>query len=432
MKLNEELLVGKKAVAVALSGGKDSMALLNLLLESKTFKGQVKAINVEHGIRGESSVKDSEFVKNYCKQKNVPLKLYTVNAPEYAENNKTSLEESARILRYSCFKDAYDNGFCDAVATAHHLSDNAETMLFNLFRGSSISGMSGIKEQNGIFIRPLLCVSRKEIDLYVDKNAIPYVQDETNFDDKYTRNFLRLKIIPLIKQVFPEVENSLKRFADENKIVSDYLNEIAEKTIIYGKEVKIPVSADSAIISLCIIKALKYLGVYKDYERKHSLLTLNLLNCANGTTIDLIKKVKAVKDYDFITLYKLEEKENNQINFKTGTTIFNGKKITVKKSKSDVENFKKEKELFFDLDKIPLNAVFRTRTDGDEFTPFKSGSKKLKKYLIDKKIPSRKRDNLTLIACGNEIYAILGVEISDKIKIDKNTQNIYTMGEELL
>lgn len=430
MKLNEDLLIGKKSVAVALSGGKDSMALLNLLLESKTFKGQVKAINVEHGMRGESSVKDSEFVKSYCKQKNVPLKCYTVNAPEYSEKTKTSLEEGARILRYSCFKDAYDSGFCDAVATAHHLSDNAETMLFNLFRGSSLYGMSGIKEQNGIYIRPILSVSREEIDLYVDKNAIPYVQDETNFDENYTRNFLRLKIIPLIKQIFPEVENSLKRFADESKLVSDYLNEVAEKTIIYGKEVKIPVSADSAIISLCTIKALKYLGVYKDYERKHSQLTLKLLNCSNGTTIDLIKNVKAVKDYDFITLYKAEEKENEQVNFKTGTTVFNGKEITVKPLNNG--ELKGKKELYFDLDKIPPNAVFRTRMDGDNFTPFKSGSKKLKKYLIDKKIPSRKRDKLTLIACGNEVYAILGVEISDKIKIEKNTQNIYTMGEKLL
>ena len=430
MKLNEDLLIGKKSVAVALSGGKDSMALLNLLLESKTFKGQVKAINVEHGMRGESSVKDSEFVKSYCKQKNVPLKCYTVNAPEYSEKIKTSLEEGARILRYSCFKDAYDSGFCDAVATAHHLSDNAETMLFNLFRGSSLYGMSGIKEQNGIYIRPILRVSREEIDLYVDKNAIPYVQDETNFDENYTRNFLRLKIIPLIKQIFPEVENSLKRFADESKLVSDYLNEVAEKTIIYGKEVKIPVSADSAIISLCTIKALKYLGVYKDYERKHSQLTLKLLNCPNGTTIDLIKNVKAVKDYDFITLYKAEEKENEQVNFKTGTTVFNGKEITVKPLNNG--ELKGKKELYFDLDKIPPNAVFRTRMDGDNFTPFKSGSKKLKKYLIDKKIPSRKRDKLTLIACGNEVYAILGVEISDKIKIEKNTQNIYTMGEKLL
>ena len=430
MKLNEDLLIGRKSVAVALSGGKDSMALLNLLLESKTFKGQVKAINVEHGMRGENSVKDSEFVKSYCEQKKVPLKCYTVSVPEYSEKNKTSLEEGARILRYSCFKDAYDSGFCDAVATAHHLSDNAETMLFNLFRGSSLYGMSGIKEQNGIFIRPLLNVSREEIDLYVDKNAIPYVQDETNFDENYTRNFLRLKIIPLIKQIFPEVENSLKRFADENKLVSDYLNKIAEKTIIYGKEVKIPVSADSVIISLCVIKALKHLGVYKDYERKHSQLALNLINCPNGTTIDLIKNVKAVKDYDFITLYRAKEKENEQINFKTGTTVFNGKEITVTPLNNN--ELKSEKELYFDLDKIPPNAVFRTRTDGDNFTPFKSGSKKLKKYLIDKKIPSRQRDNLTLIACGNEVYAILGVEISDKIKIEKNTQNIYTMGEKLL
>lgn len=423
MDLDLSLFTPNEAVAVALSGGKDSMCLLHLLLSYPELAPRVKAINVEHGIRGQSSLDDSLFVKDYCEKKGVPLKSYSVDAPSFSKENKLSLEEGARVLRYRCFADAVEKGFCDKVALAHHSSDNAETMLFNLFRGTSVFGMSGIKKQSGYLVRPLLSFNRQEIDLYVENHAIPFVEDETNLDENYTRNYLRLKIIPEIKKIFPAFENAMARYAKENETISAFLDEKAEKLISYGEEVSFPLDVDKALFSVCVIKALKYLGVKKDYESKHAQAVYDLKNASNGVTIDLIAGVKAVKDYDKITLYKKSGTLKVELPFALGETFFNGKKITVKKG---------EGKLKFDLDKLPDGCVFRRRRDGDLFIPFSNGKKKLKKYLIDKKIPSRKRDDLILLAFENEALAIIGVEISDKIKIDENTQNIYTIGEEKL
>lgn len=423
MDLDLSLFATGETFAVALSGGKDSMCLLHLLLSCPELAPRVKAINVEHGIRGQSSLDDSLFVKEYCEKKGIPLKSYSVDAPSFSKENKLSLEEGARVLRYRCFADAVENDFCDKVALAHHSSDNAETMLFNLFRGTSVFGMSGIKKESGHLVRPLLSFSRQEIDLYVENHAIPFVEDETNLDENYTRNYLRLKIIPEIKKIFPAFENSMARYAKESETISAFLDERAEKLMRYGEEVSFPLDVDRASFSVCVIKALKYLGVKKDYESKHAQAVHDLKNASNGVTIDLIAGVKAVKDYDKITLYKKSETLKVELPFTLGESLFADKKITVKKG---------EGKLKFDLDKLPDGCVFRRRRDGDLFTPFSSGKKKLKKYLIDKKIPSRKRDDLILLAFENEVLAIIGVEISDKIKIDENTQNIYTIGEEKL
>ena len=157
--LNKKIIPAGSTIAVALSGGKDSIVLLNLLLKaSNELKINVKALNVEHGIRGEESVRDSEFVKNYCNELSVPLLQRSFNCVEYSKQLGLSVEEGARKFRYQFFLDCIKEGFCDFVATAHHLSDNVETILFNLFRGASPSGLTGINELgfDGKIIRPLL------------------------------------------------------------------------------------------------------------------------------------------------------------------------------------------------------------------------------------------------------------------------------------
>ena len=165
----DNLFTNKDIVAVAVSGGKDSMALLHVLY-NLIEKGKLKAINVEHGIRGEESLNDTEFVKKECQKLGVELLCFSADCPTLAKQKGMSLEEVAREVRYTYFKQAVDSGFCNKVATAHHLSDSVETMLFNLFRGSGLSGVTGIDNRDYI-VRPFADVSRQEIDLYVDKNG---------------------------------------------------------------------------------------------------------------------------------------------------------------------------------------------------------------------------------------------------------------------
>ena len=160
-----KLVSPKETIAVALSGGQDSMALLNYMRNNaQKFNINVIALNVEHGIRGQESLSDTKFVKEYCEKAGVPLLLYSVNALKKAEAEKLCVEQAARILRYECFYDAINLKKCDKVATAHHLDDNVESILFNLFRGTGVKGATGIeKDFNGKIIRPFLSVEKLEI-----------------------------------------------------------------------------------------------------------------------------------------------------------------------------------------------------------------------------------------------------------------------------
>lgn len=405
-------------VAVALSGGRDSMALLHML-SSYLPKERLKAINVEHGLRGENSLKDTQFVIDYCKRENIQLKCYSAKVLDYCKQTGVGVEEGARKLRYEFFSRAIEEGFCTKVATAHHLSDSVETMLFNLFRGSGTKGSSGITSTSRI-IRPLITLTRQEIDLYVQEHGISFVEDETNEDTKYTRNYIRNQIIPSVKQVFPEVERAIMRFSEICSIQNEYITAEAEKRLVSkNNEISFSEQIPTALKYKCVILALQKMGMEKDYELKHAKEIDKLLNRKNGDEVDFPKGIKAVKDYGKITFYKKQSLEDFSLPFGEGETVVNGKTIVV-------EKFHEKQNIRFDLDKIPTSCVFRKRKEGDIFKPFGGGEKKLKKYLIDKKIPSRIRDELILLASGNEVYLILGVEISDKIKTDSNTKNTYT------
>ena len=172
----KQTLVKNKVIAVAVSGGSDSMALLHFMLSVKdTYGFSLVALNVEHGIRGELSLKDTEFVKEYCKNLGIKTLLYKVDAVKHAKENKLTLEQSARILRYDCFFDAINSKKCDVVATAHHRGDNFESILFNLFRGTGLKGLTGISDMDGKIIRPLLSVSKTEIEKYIEENKADYL-----------------------------------------------------------------------------------------------------------------------------------------------------------------------------------------------------------------------------------------------------------------
>lgn len=412
-------------IAVALSGGSDSMALLHYLFNNAKKLGvSIKAINVEHGIRGKSSLSDSLFVKNYCEKHNIPLISYSVDAVKKSKEEKLSLEESARILRYECFFDAIKNNKCNFVATAHHLSDNAETILFNLFRGASLEGVKGIKkvdEKNKI-IRPFINVSKNEILEYIKKNKIPFVTDKTNFDENYSRNFIRLSVMPKIKEHFPKAEESICRFAEISALDNEYLNGVAESNITYkdGKY-KIPVNLDRAILNRCVIIILKNLGLIKDFEKKHTDLVFNLINLQTGKSINLPKNIIAVKEYDNLTFFKNQKEKTLNMPFNTCNFCHLNVNYIIEKVNKKIDV---KKGLFFDIDKVPKDSVIRTKKQGDLFTKFRGGTKSLKEFFIDKKIPSTERNNIPLIASKNKVLAIFNLAISDDIKIDDSTKNI--------
>ena len=409
-------------VAVAVSGGSDSMALLHYLFRAAENLGfNVLALNVEHGIRGKQSLDDSEFVARYCESNNIPLLSFRVDSPAFAERNKLSTEEAARALRYECFYSALKDGKCDYVATAHHLRDNAESVLFNLFRGTGVKGLSGIRDC-GAIIRPFVRLKKEEIDEYVKENSIPFVTDETNSDNAYSRNYIRNKIIPDIKEKFPSFETAVLRFADSLKDDNDYLLGEARKAIEQRNgEYSFSCDLPKPVFSRAAITCMKSLGILKDYEKVHVDAVLSLKNEENGKSVDLPKGVVAVKDYGRITLYKKKSKEEFCESFKLGTYEFAGRTYRFEKTTYSGQK-RSDNRLIADFSKIPDGAVRRNRRLGDTVEKFGGGTKKLKDYLIEKKIPQRERDDLLLLCKGEKVLIVCGIEISDAVKVDKDTK----------
>ena len=447
-----------KKVAAAVSGGSDSMALLCALLASPHKNGaEVVAINVEHGIRGESSLRDSAFVKSFCIEWGVPLAEYSVNAAEYAKLNGVSVEQAARKLRYDCFMNAIESGFCDVVATAHHSLDNLETVLFNLFRGSGLKGVSGITEKGygGKIVRPLLRYEKSEINEYIKVNNVPFVTDETNFSDEYSRNFLRLNVIPKIKELFPEAEKSVSRFSSVAAKENEYLDKLAENALKTecadrGKEARLSADLPEVIFKRATIKALNYIGIQKDWEKKHADAVFELSRKETGKILNLVGGAVAEKRYGEIVFYldksesplacekasncgaafgtacnlkaAAEENEEFLIPFTENLHSFSvgGKEYLMERLPAKGVNLKSG--LYLAAEKIPQSAEIRFMKAGDVFTKFGGGTKKLCDLFTDDKVPKDERGRIPLLAAGNRILAIFAKRISEEAKADEKTE----------
>ena len=307
MKIDlSEIVTKNQTVAVAVSGGSDSMALLHFMTaNAKKYGIKVIALNVEHGIRGEASISDTNFVKSYCRSRGIELLTYSFDAVKKAKTDKLSVEQAARILRYECFFKAIDQGKCDKVATAHHRRDNVESVLLNLFRGTGLKGVAGINANyEDKIIRPFLSVTKEEIIAYMTENSVPYITDETNFSDDYTRNYIRLNILPKIKEAFPEAEKSISRFAAIAKSEDDFMDGVARSAVKINKDnAEISLPLHPAVFSRAAIIALKSLGIEKDWEKVHIDSAYSLTDKENGTTINLPKNLCAVKEYDKIVIF---------------------------------------------------------------------------------------------------------------------------------
>lgn len=408
-----------KKYALAVSGGVDSMVMLHAFAHHLP-RPDFYVVTVNHNIRTEGKA-DCQFVQNYCKTLDVECLVFDVDVPTHAEQNKLSLETSARILRYQIFESLP----CDYLCTAHHERDQAETVLMHIIRGSGLGGAQGIKEYNGKYFRPLLFATKEQIDGYAKDNNVPFVVDQTNADDKYLRNYIRNNVLPMLRDVCPTVEQNIARFAQNVATDEQFLNSIANiSTVQFGKyQAKIPLKLfqkPQPIVYRTLKKVFEKLGVHCDIESKHYQAICEVANNVGGKQAHLPFDYVAINDYTCVTICKVQQSNNAnwQIPFAVGVTETPIGSVQVTPTKQ-------QNALHFDLAKIPPTAVFRTRKTGDLFTKFGGGKKTLKEYLIDKKIPQRERDKLILIADGKEILAIVGVEISNKIKATKGAQVYY-------
>ena len=421
-----KLINAGEVIGVGVSGGIDSMSLLHFLNEHKEkLDIEVVAIHINHGIREESD-DEAYFVLQKCREMGVRIYKFTIDAPKLARDKKLSIETAAREGRYGVFETLVRKDIVDKVALAHHQSDQAETILMHLFRGCGVSGARGMEPvRDKIYIRPMLPVSKREIEEYSSINNIEYVEDSSNTDIAFSRNFLRNVVMKEVLKKWPNAIEAINNFASAVCEDDDYIKNALDfnSFLIDDKLVQMPCSCfhqSSAIYSRIIFKVLAMIGVKQDIERKHIDMIRDLaLNMENGKKVRLPFDVTVCKEYDFVTFENIyvEKPELNRSFAHEDFEAVNYGKIVAKRCRTD--KMTDADALYFDSKKLPKTAKWRYREDGDIFQKFGGGTKKLKSFLIDRKVPSRIRDFIPVLADGNEVYVIAGVEISEKVRVDK-------------
>lgn len=419
------------------------MALLHYLIaHAAEYNITVSAVNFDHGMRGESSARDSAFVASYCKERGVPLIFYKW------EDGAAKTESSAhfwRLTKYSkavqphTLPDGKNWEGADAIATAHHLNDNAETVLFNLARGSGISGLTGITDEEYSatvpkpfkIIRPLIACPRAEIEQYIAQNNIPYVDDETNLTDGYTRNKIRHNVLPELEKAVPGAAGAIYRFSRIAAEDGEYFNKIiASRGLVKRNELGFEIAncPEKSIFKRAVLKCLNEYGV-RDYTFGH-LETLYALQFAERgkrfefcgyTAFNEGNKI-AFSDSSALKMREDGCPFFDYFNY-AAAPVFFGRPLYIGSLENEPKlNISCPKTLKFDPDKIPRSAVVRFMRAGDRFTKFGGGTKNLGSYFTDIKIPARMRPQIPVVADGSDILIVCGVEISDKVKTDKDTQ----------
>lgn len=421
-----KLIKAGEVIGVGVSGGIDSMCLLHFLNSNKeALDIDVVAIHINHGIREESD-DEARFVVQKCKEMGVRVYKFTIDAPKIAREKKLSIETAAREGRYGVFEALVKKDIVDKVALAHHQSDQAETILMHIFRGCGVSGARGMEPiRDKIYIRPMLPVSKEHISDYANMFNIEYVEDSSNKDTSYTRNFLRNIVMKDILKKWPNAIEAINNFATSVSEDDEYIKSTINTNalMVDKKLVQMPCyyfKGKSSVYSRISFKALALIGVDKDIERKHIEMIRDLaLNGENGKKIKLPYEVTVSKEYDFLTFENtyVERQELSRVFKIEDFAVTNFGTICLRRVKT--EKMGEHGALYFDNKKIPKGAKWRYREEGDIFEKFGGGTKKLKSFLIDRKVPVRLRDFIPVLAYGNEVYIVAGIEVSEKIKVDK-------------
>ncbi|EES49495.1 tRNA lysidine(34) synthetase TilS [Clostridium botulinum] len=450
--IDNNLIKSGDKILVALSGGPDSLCLLNILKELREeLDIEIGAAHLNHLLRGEDAFKDEEFVISTCKEMNIPYYVKRVDINKYSKEHKLSSELAGRNVRYGFFDEILKKDGFNKIATAHNANDQAETIIFRLMRGTGLEGLGGIKVcREDKIIRPILCLTRKEVEKYIkEKNLNPRI-DKTNFEKIYNRNKIRLDIIPYIQNNFNEdIVKTLNRMSlliqKDNafierlciKAYNEYCKKNTDsKFYILKKEL---FKEDQAIVTRIIRTALiEYSKSHYDFEMKHIYDILELSKKETGKGINLPKNIYVENIYGDIKIssnmkkdIKVDKTEFllNRKSIGEDRVQFNNYEfeISVLKNKSNNLIDLKENKLvkYFDLDKISENILFRTRKNGDKITPLgMKGQKKLKDIFINMKVPKEERDSIPVICFDDDIAWILGLQISDNFKVTNNSKNI--------
>ena len=416
-------------IVVGISGGVDSVVLLHVLNRLKSNLGfNLLAVHVNHNIRGTEAKRDQQFVVDFCNEIGVKLVQRDVYALEYAKNKKMTVEQSARELRYLEFDRVLEQYRGSKIAVAHNKDDQAETILMHLFRGAGLDGLVGMTYSSKNLIRPLLNVSRKEIEDYAEANGLKHVVDSTNLENKYTRNFVRNEILPKIEAIYPSAKSNIcataEKLAEIKEVVdgsldNGYIAIKSDKSVNLSNDV---LSLSGAQQKLLIKKCFGMVNGCVDIEEKHILQVKTFMNSQVGKQIDLPNGIEVNR-----TRLGLEFAQKKEIYFKSVKFTGSNNAINTPNGSIYHEVVKQanigDGNLYCDLEKL-VGSSWRLIEKGDKFKRFGGKEKLLSDFLTDKKIDKNIKKGIVVLAKGKDVLVVPNIEISDYVKIDENTKRI--------
>lgn len=427
-------------ILVAFSGGPDSVFALHFLCKfKKKYKIELHALHFNHGLRGKESDGDENFAKEFCNKQSVPFISQKLKVKNFSKKNKLSIEEAARLLRYRNLEKIALKTGCAKIVTAHNQSDNTETILMNLFSGTGLSGLSGIPVRRENIIRPLLCLSKKEIEDYLRGQKINYRIDSSNLSDNYRRNYIRNQILPLIKtKLNPQIDESVFR-SSQNLSNALQLNENLVEQLFAeyvtplrnALNIKIQLSdlfngeIPGEVLRTILKRKFNHSLEYADFIKINSLIAKQ-----KGRQVQLTNNLCAIRESESIRIERLLKASNKNIEIQAGGEITVGsQKIGTKLAAiEDVKFIKGGKVEFISADNLDEKFILRVWNPGDKFKPL--GMKHLKKvsdFLTDEKIPSSDRKKQMVLLTRNQIVWVVGLRIDDRFKLNSKTKKVYKL-----
>lgn len=421
----------KAHIVAGLSGGADSVALLHILCSLKEeFGWRITAVHIHHGLRGKEADGDAAFAEEFCAKLGVPCVVRKVDVKAEAKARKLGEEETGRLLRYAAFREiAGADGY---IAVAHHRKDQAETMLMRLCRGTGLKGLTGMSPVREKICRPLLRCSRAEIEQYCRENGLMWREDATNQEETYTRNKLRLRVLPLLEEINPKTVEHMAETAELLSAEEDFLE--LQAAACYEKvkadapkgEVRLKRKELQALhpaMRKRVLRKAMAAFLQTDLSQAQIEALEDLLEKETGKSRDFLEGVHAENRYDLLVLtMKKEKAEGYQYALPLGERVFiseTGVHITA--WTGEKRELLSEDTKCFDFDKIHGELFCRSRKTGDVIS-LKNGRKKIKDLFIDEKIPRNERETFPLIAVGEEVLWAVGLRVSEKFQLDEYTK----------
>lgn len=413
-------------VVVGLSGGADSVALIDVLIE---LGYDCVAAHCNFHLRGEESDSDQLFVERWCESRNILLVTVDFDTNKYAADNKISIEMAARDLRYAWFEEVRIKHNANYIAVGHHQNDSIETLLINLIRGTGISGLSGIVPKNGRVVRPLLSVSRDDIEQYLSDRANDFRVDSTNLEDIYTRNFVRLSLLPSLRTINPSINDALVRTANNlsevekvyNRAIKMDIKDVLDNNIIDIDKLRNTVSPQSVLFEILFPLGFSP-SVIDDIKCSFDALPGKMFYSSSHRLIKdrttfVIDKLQAYGDND--TRYFID-RQDTYLNIPLSLRIsINPYPVEIRKS---------PKYLYVDADLITFPLVLRKWQLGDWFIPFgMKGRKKLSDYFTDHKFSVKDKEDVWILTSGEDVVWIVGHRSDNRFRVSDDTSSVLVV-----